>query len=149
MQKQAKMINRLIDIKQRAADAAETAHVAAHTATRGAEETLRHALNGWKVFLEGSSAARAPVSSVHDLEDRDSLYKWLRRAIDDAERGVALARTHESATRETMTEARIELRRFETWLDNTKEAHRTEATRVQRLADDEVAARKTANGAWR
>jgi flagellar biosynthesis chaperone FliJ len=136
--KQAKMISRLIDIKQRAADSAETAHVAAHHASMAAEQTLKQAVQGWNTFL----ASSAEVTSVADLEHRDRQYKWLRKVIDDAEKGVMIARNDESAKRELMTEARIELRRYETWLENSKEQHRQEAARVQRLMDDEVAARK-------
>ena len=136
--KQAKMIGRLIDIKQRAADAAETAHVAAHHAAIAADQTLKLAIQGWNTFL----GEQSDVSSVADLEHRDRQYKWLRKVIDDAEKAVMIARNDEAAKRELMTEARIELRRYETWLENSKEQHRQEAARVQRLMDDEVAARK-------
>lgn len=136
--KQAKMINRLIEIKQRAADEAETAHASAHYATLAAEECLKNAVSGWKYFTEEKSEIR----SIADLEHRDRQYKWLRKIIADAERDVASARNDEAAKREVMTEARIELRRYETWLENTKELHRLESARTQRLADDEVAARK-------
>jgi len=136
--KQAKMINRLIEIKQRAADAAETAHVAARLAVTAAEETQRQAVAGWKHFVETA----AEVRSVADLEDRDRQYKWLRKLIDDAEKKVAVAHADEAAKRELMTEARIELRRYETWLENTQAVARAEQARLQRLQDDEVAARK-------
>lgn len=132
------MIRRLIDIKQRAADAAETAHVAARAAVSAAEEVQRRALAGWKHFVESA----VEVRSVADLEDRDRQYKWLRKVIDDAEKGVATAQADEAVKREVMTEARIELRRYETWLENTQQAARAEQARVQRLMDDEVAARK-------
>ena len=136
--KQAKMINRLIGIKQRAADAAETAHVAAHHKAAGAEQTLKQAVAGWKSFTEEHSDIR----SVSDLEDRDRQYKWLRKVITDAEKDVAIARNDEASKREQMTEARVELRRYETWLENTQELARIEQGRAQRGADDEIAARK-------
>ena len=132
------MIRRLIDIKQRAADAAETAHVAARAAVTAAEETHAQAVAGWKHFVESA----AEVRSIADLEDRDRQYKWLRKVIDDAEKRVAAAGADEAVKREAMTAARIELRRYETWLENTQVAARAEQARVQRLMDDEVAARK-------
>jgi flagellar export protein FliJ len=139
------MIYRLIDIKQRAAEATETAHVAAHLATEEAETALRDAIAGWKAFAESPGV----VTSAADLEDRDRQYKWLRTVIDRAEKSVRLARADEATKRERMTEARIELRRYETWLENTKALRKAEAARVQRLADDEVAARKALAGPQR
>lgn len=136
--KQAKMIHRLIDIKQRAADAAETAHVAAHHRAATAEQTLKQAVAGWRSFTEEKSDIR----SIADLEDRDRQYTWLRKIIADAEKDMMLARNDEAAKREVMTEARVELRRYETWLENTQELARIEQARSQRQADDEVAARK-------
>ncbi|MBX3228837.1 MAG: hypothetical protein KIT84_42100 [Labilithrix sp.] len=139
MSKQTKMIYRLVDIKQRAADAAETAHVAAHHATLEAEAALRRAIALWNAFIATTSD---DVATAADLQHRDLEHKWLRRSIEDHERAALVARTEEAAAREAMTTARIELRRYETWLENTQELARIEAKRVQRLADDEVAARK-------
>ncbi len=136
--KQPKMINRLIDIKQRAADAAENAHVVAHHTTRAAEERLQRAIAGWTSFVEEQSDVR----TVADLEEQDRQYQWLRKVVTDAEKCAAVARNDEATKRELVTEARIELRRYETWLENTKELQRIEAVRTSRLADDEIAARK-------
>jgi hypothetical protein len=97
------MIYRLIDRKRRAADAAETAHAAAHHATMTAEQRLQHAV------------ARSNAT-----------------AIRDAEQELLVARNDEAMKREVMTEARIELRRYETWLANTKELQRIEAERRTR-----------------
>lgn len=138
MKKQTKMIHRLVDIKERASEAAETAHVVAHQASQAAEGRLREAIGAWTTFAQSTPE----VTSVHDLEDRDRQYKWLRKQLEDAEKSVQIARAEESAKREKMTEARIELRRYETWLENTTELAKMEAKRVQALADDEVAARK-------
>lgn len=138
MKKQTKMIHRLVDLKERAAETAETAHAAAHHATQAAEQELRAAIEAWRAFTE----AKPEVTSVHDLEDRDRQYKWLRKTLESAERAAQLARIEEASKREKMTEARIELRRYETWLTNTTELAALEAKRVQALADDEVAARK-------
>lgn len=138
--KQTKMIHRLVDIKQRAVDKAETAHVEAHQRTLEAEAKVKRAISAWNDFVSGGGAAQG-VASIADLEDRDREYKWLRKSIDDCERDVMLARIDETQTRETMTSARIELRRYETWLENTLEVRALEAKRVQMLADDEVAAR--------
>lgn len=139
MSNQNKMINRLVDIKQRAADAAETAHVAAHRATIEAEASLKRAIALWNAFVDSTTD---DVQSVEDLAHKDREYKWLRRSIEDDERKLMLARTEEAKTRDAMTTARIELRRYETWLANTLERVRLEQRRVQVLADDEVCARK-------
>jgi hypothetical protein len=108
------MIYRLIDIKRRAAEAAETAHVAAHHATLTAEHTLQHAVTRWK--------------EVADLAHRD----WLRKIVADAEQELFVARSDEAMKRELMSEARIELRRYEAWLANMNELQRIEAERAQR-----------------
>jgi hypothetical protein len=123
--KRAQMIYRLIDIKRRAADAAETAHVAAHHATVAAQKTLQHAVADWEELTEENSGVR----SIADIEDRDCQSKWLRKIIGDAEQDLLVARNDEAMKREVMTEARIELRRYETWLENTKELQRIEAER--------------------
>jgi hypothetical protein len=114
------MIYRLIDIKRRAAEAAETAHVAAHHATLTAEHTLQHAVTRWKEV--------ADVRSVADLEHRD----WQRKIVADAAQELLVARNDEAMKRELMSEARIELRRYEAWLANMNELQRIEAERAQR-----------------
>ena len=53
-----------------------------------------------------------------------------------------VARTHEARTREIMVEARIELRRFEVWLEKAAETQAIEIRRIGRIAEDEVATRK-------
>ena len=86
------------------------------------------------------------IGLVFDLEYRDMQIRRLRRAVDQAEHQHAAARAAEAAARETMTEARIELRRFETWLEKTTRERDAELRQQERIAEDEVAARKRQAG---
>ncbi|MBN9165282.1 MAG: hypothetical protein J0I07_30240, partial [Myxococcales bacterium] len=79
-------------------------------------------------------------------EFRDLQIRGLRRAIEQAEHQYAVARAAEAVARETMTEARIELRRFETWLEKTTREHDAELRQRERIAEDEVAARSQRAG---
>lgn len=136
---QQKMIHRLVDIKQRAADAAEVRHVEAHNQTLLAEAAHKRQLALWNAFLCTTTEG---VESADDLAHRDLEFKWLRKNLEEHEQAVMIARLAEAETREAMTSARIELRRYETWLENSREAQRLEAKRREAISDDEVAARK-------
>ncbi|MBX3258163.1 MAG: hypothetical protein KIS78_10225 [Labilithrix sp.] len=140
--KQMKTMGRLIDVKRRAVDAAEAAHAAAHARTRAAEQARIHADRTWLAALDAADH----IGLVADLEDRDAQIRALRRAVDQAEQRHALARSEELAAREAMTEARVELRRFERWLEKAVAEGQAEQRQRERVAEDEVAARKLRAG---
>lgn len=136
--RQMKTIGRLVEMKRRNAEKAELAHAVAHTKTVEAERARIEADRRWLAALD----AAEDIGDAVDLEYRDMHIRALRRAIDHAEREYTLARVAEAASREAMTDARIELRRFETWIERSQEEQNAEARRVARIAEDEVAARK-------
>lgn len=142
MNKQQKTITRLLEIKRRASEAAETAHVLAHDEAVKAEHERVRADTAWLTALDRNET----IGTVSDLEERDAHVRALRTKVDEAERLFYLARTKESHAREQMTDARVELRRFEMWLERTQAEQAAEARRVERIAEDEVASRKRSAG---
>lgn len=140
-----KKISRIVQIKQRTVDAAEAAHAAAHHASIQADAERAAADRKWLAAVHASQAVGV-VGTIDDLADQDAQIRFLRRKIDEAEHTYLIARTNEAVAREAMTEARIELRRFETWLEKATAAAQEERKRIERGAEDEVAQRKVANG---
>ncbi len=138
-----KKIARLVQIKQRTVDAAEAAHAAAHAASVEADGARASADRRWLAAVEAAQAVGV-IGTIYDLDERDQHIRFLRRAIDAAEKVFLLARSKESLARDTMTEARVELRRFETWLEKATELAKEERKRIERGAEDEVASRKRA-----
>lgn len=136
--KQMKTMGRLLEMKRRNVERAEMAHAAAHAATAAAEAARITADRRWLAALD----AAEHIGFIGDLEYRDMQVRSLRRAVDQAEQSFRLARANEAEARERMTDARIDLRRFEMWLERAEEEHRAETRRVERVAEDEVAARK-------
>lgn len=136
--KQMKTIGRLIEMKRRAVEVAEMAHASAHAVTVAAETARNDANERWLAAIDASS----DIGLASDLEDLDRHIRGLRRTFDRLEHELAVAHVKERGTREKMTDARIELRRFETWLERAEAERMAEVQRVARIADDEVAARK-------
>jgi flagellar export protein FliJ len=139
---QMKTMGRLIDMKARSAELAELAYAEACARTKDAEAALDRAESAWNEALDEFPA----VSCVTDLEDRDLRIQGLRRGVDFASLRVSESKTNEEAARAAMTAARIDLRRFETWRDRVTAAQQAEVRRVERIAEDEVAARKQRAG---
>ena len=142
MTKQMKTIGRLIEMKRRNVERAELAHAAAHAKTKAAEQAWNERQQRWHAAVD----AIHDIGDALDLEYRDADLRALRRAIDVAEHEHAVARAEEAASRDAMTSARIEHRRFETWMERSVEAQKEETRRLARLADDDVAARKQRAG---
>jgi hypothetical protein len=140
--RQMKTIGRLIEMKRRAAEVAEMAHASAHAKTVAAENARLEADRRLQAGLD----AVDDIGLASDLEDRDMKIRGLRRSVEQTERQFVIARAEESGAREAMTDARVELRRFETWLEKTEAERAAELQRVARIADDEVAARKLRAG---
>lgn len=140
--KQMKTIGRLIEMKRRAAESAELAHAAAHARSAAADRARSDAERAWLAAVD----ANDHIGVVFDLEFRDLQIRGLRRALEQAEHQYAVARAAEARARGTMTEARIELRRFETWLEKTTREHDAELRQRERIAEDEVAARSRRAG---
>ena len=142
MNKQQKTITRLLEIKRRASEAAETVHALAHEEATKAENERVRADTAWLTALDRNET----IGTVSDLEERDAHVRTLRSKVDEAERLFYVARMRETQAREAMTDARVELRRFEMWLERTQAEQAAEARRVERIAEDEVASRKRSTG---
>jgi len=136
--KQMKTMGRLIEMKRRNVEATEMAHAAAHAVTVAAESARIEADRRWLAALDAADH----IGFIGDLEYRDVQIRSLRRAVDLAEQHFRLARANEAEARERMTDARIELRRFEMWLERAEQEQQAEQTRLERVAEDEVAAGK-------
>jgi flagellar biosynthesis chaperone FliJ len=140
-----KTIKRLVDIKTRNAEAAEAAYATANAIAETAEKTRDQARERYfNVVDDKDDTKHIVIASSADLEDRDRQIRFLRRLADDAENKLRACRAKEAEARNMMTEARMERRRYETWLEREVAAAATENRRVERLAEDDVASRKKA-----
>ncbi len=137
-----KTIGRLIEMRRKNVEQAEMAHAAAHATAVAAERARIEADRRWLAALDAADH----IGLVADLEYRDMQLRALRRGVDQAEQQFKLAGAREAERRERMTDARVELRRFETWLERSEQEQRTERLRIERIAEDEVAARKQRAG---
>lgn len=138
-----KTIKRLVDIKTRHAEAAEAAYATANAIAENAEKTRDRARERYLAVVDETYDG-AKIAMAADLEDRDRHVRFLRRQADDAEHKLSACRAREAEARNVMTEARMERRRYETWLEREVEAAKAETRRVERLAEDDVASRKKA-----
>jgi len=138
-----KKIERLVEIKRKAVQVAEAAYAAASMASVRADAERADADRRWLAAME-AEARVGVLGIVYDLEERDQHMRFLRRAIDEAERRYMAARMQETLYREALTDAKTELRRFETWLERAQTTARSETMRRERVAEDELAARKRA-----
>jgi flagellar biosynthesis chaperone FliJ len=136
-----KAITKLVDVKQRAVERAERDYAAAHAAAAAAQERAAQAWRAWNAAMD---EPLDEVATAADLADRDLRIRALRRASEAAERDFAAAQARETSARETMVAARIEQRRFETWLERASRACADERRRAERIVEDEVAARARA-----
>lgn len=137
-----KTIIRLVEIKRRTADASEAKHVAAHAMARAAEQSWMHAHQEWLAAIDAKTA----IGNAADLEDRDVQIQGLRRRVEESERRFCVARLAETQAREEMTDARVELRRFETWLEREQATEAIEVRRLERRGEDDLALRKRSVG---
>ena len=135
-----KAVERIIDLKERAVERAETEHAAANAAAQRAVESEASIRAAFVSALD----AHDDVGSAWDLEARDMRIRGLRRRVHLAEQTSTEARTKRAATERALAAARIELRAFETWLERIRSARAAEVRRLERAADDEVAARAIA-----
>ena len=132
-----KRIERLVDVKQRAALAAEAALATALASTAAAEQLLLATEKSWATALD----AAAHAATTGDLADLDARSRSLHMAVQRAEALLAARRRDEQGLRDEVTAARTELRRFEMWSDRVTAAAVAEADRMARIVEDDLAAR--------
>lgn len=134
----AKRIEKLVHLKQLAVDAAESALVAARVAIANAEHVLRETEAVWGEAIRRGETAR----DFADLADADARARTLRQAVQRAEWTLIMKRREEEPRLLAVAAARTELRRFEIWGERTDATANAEATRVRRVAEDDLASRK-------
>lgn len=134
----SRRIARLVSMKQRCADAADAEVAAARRATEAAESARALA----RAASEDAAKRATAVTTSTDLAVNDAWIRTLEKAVMRANAAVAIAKQHEARAQARATSAHVELRKFETWEENTLAAVAMEAKRVARVAEDELAARK-------
>lgn len=132
-----KRIDKLVQVKEMAASAAESALVQARASTTAAERALDATKQAW---LDAVAQAAHAVSTA-DLADADARGRTLRQAIQRAEWALNVKRREEDRHRTLVAEARMELRRFELWGERAAAMAKATAARAARRAEDELAAR--------
>jgi hypothetical protein len=140
--KKAKTIAKLVDLKRKSVETREAAHALAAAATEAAEQARINADRAWLSALDLNDT----VGTIADLADRDMYVRGLRRTVDVAEELFYTARTDQNEKLAAMTSARIDLRKYETWLERDAATQAEELRRVERVAEDEVAARNRRAG---
>src|SRR5215207_5811827 len=138
MARQTKTIEKLVEMKKRSVEAQEASHAAASAAANAAEQARIRADRAWLSALDQDG----DISSVADLVHRDQYVRSLRRGVDAAELRFFNARALENERLAAMTEARVDLKRYETWLEKDAAVRADERRRLERIAEDEVTSRK-------
>jgi len=132
-----KRIDKLCGVKERAVEAAEGALAQARAATTVAELALAATEQAWQDAQARSAEARI----MSDLDDVDARARTLRQAVQRAEVNVRTRKIEEERLLGAVSEARMELRRFEMWGERAEASARATTNRLARNAEDALAAR--------
>jgi len=131
-------MSRLLDIKRRVADAAEAEHAKLQLALLHGRQEAESSEQMWHRL----AVEKPLVKTIADLEDHVTSVRLLRRIADATAKQL---QSREAACMEALaklTEARREVTRYEMWLERQLEAQAEENRRLERLREDEHAARK-------
>jgi hypothetical protein len=135
----ARRAERVIELRQRAVDAAQTEHAAAARAVLEAEMVSR---DSESLYLREAAAIESDrYASSIDLATSSAWLKTLRQRADQAAVKLAEAQAESAHKHQALVGARSELRRMEIWRDGLVAAARAVLERKQRTAEDEVATR--------
>jgi hypothetical protein len=132
-------IDRLVAVRARQLESAQTTLAAAHRAARSAEEARDAAEHAWldrAVTLE-----RAPAPTMDALVEARAHLDGLRRRADLAGIAALRARGVLASARNACLDADRELKKLQIWRDQLVEVERADEARRERLVTDEVAAR--------
>ena len=132
-----KRIDKLCVVKERAKGAAEGALAQARASAITAEQALAATERAWMATLERGASAM----TIADLVDVDARARTLRQAVLRAEASLTAKRADEERWRVSAAAARTELRRFEMWGERADAAAIATTSRLQRNAEDALAAR--------
>ena len=135
----AARIERLITLRSRAVDIAQSSLAAAARATGLARQAQEHAEQAW--LAEVALHASASETTMADFTESRLMILALRQRADALVLHVQEAQAKEDQQREVLTDARRELRKLELWRDSIVESSRQESARRERVATDEIAAR--------
>lgn len=132
-------IERLVAVRARQLEAAQTALGAALRDARCAEEARDASERAW--LDRTLTLERAPAPTMDALVEARAHLDGLRRQADLAGLSLLRARGSLSAARNACLLADRELKKLEIWRDQLAEAERLNEARRERLVTDEVAAR--------
>lgn len=133
-----KRAERVVDLRRRAVEQAQTLAAEAARRVAEAEAAAREAEALWS--RESAAPAHGSASSA-DLAEVNAWLRALRQRADRAATQVGVARAEAQRCHEALVAARGELRRIELWRDGLAAAARATQDRKERTAADEVAAR--------
>jgi hypothetical protein len=129
---------RLVEMAEKAENAARAKAAAAVQAVSDAKRDAQREEQAW------SDAARdfaKSVKTVTELQEQAAYLETLRRRANAAAKRVEKAQEHERACAAEVVHAATEKRKLELWRDRIVDAVRAEEQRLERLANDALAAR--------
>ncbi len=136
----SKRLQRLIDIRTRAANVEEAKVASALLKIRMEEAKHMEALRRWEAEADRSTTQM----TCGDLALERKHLAALRVDADKQRLAVEEAKREESIARVALLQARQALRTLELWREGIKEAANAEGARKDRMATDELAARRGA-----
>lgn len=134
----ARRAERVMELRKRAVELAQTACAKAMQAAIEAEAAAKSAESEW---VRASAEAPLDASSITDLAELSAWIRSLRTRADRAALRAAELHREVERAQAALTSARAEHRRIELWRDGLIAAERAVASRKERVAADEVAAR--------
>ncbi len=93
----------------------------------------------WRLHAESGR----PIQAAGELADSRAYIQSLRQYADQAAILVSNADKEEKQSREVLTLAKREVRKLEIWRDELEKIDRADTTHRERVAADQVAARRS------
>lgn len=137
--KRADRATRIAELRERAVREAQGALAEAARAVAAARDVVAHVERTWSAQAERLRACASPA----ELADASAYLGTLRKRAEQAHANVVARERDEAAMREKVQQARMEQRKIELWRDGIVQTVREEELRIERLANDELAARMT------
>jgi len=129
---------RLVEMAEKAENAARAKVAAAMQAVSDAKRDAQREEQAWSDTAKGFATG---VQTVTELQQQAAYLETLRRRANAAAKRVEKAQEHERACAAEVVQAAQEKRKLELWRDRIVDAVRAEEQRLERLANDALAAR--------
>ena len=140
MSSELKRIARIRDIRAHRERAAQRALASAQIARMDAER--EGVLANERFSIAADRASTNELTSSDDFALERAHVHSLGRQVIVAETKILETKSHVDERLQAISMAHREVEKIDRWSDIAREAARAEATRIERTADDEVAARK-------